>query len=85
MMTKFIASACGLWVCRFREDDTGIIIAAPMPCSVRAATSIGTFTDKPQTIEERVNSVTAIANTRRVPKRSAIQPLTGMQTARLRM
>ena len=39
--------------------------------------------DIPQSNEPRVNRPMAEANTRRVPKRSAIQPLTGMKTARL--
>ena len=64
---------------------TGIIIAALAPCRMRAATSIGTLSDRPQRIEASVNSPTAVAYTRRVPKRSASQPLTGMKSARLRM
>ena len=39
----------------------------------------------PQNTEEIVKTAMAMANTRRVPYRSAIQPLTGMQTARLRI
>ena len=64
---------------------TGIIIAAPKPCRMRAATSIGTLSDRPHRTDASVNSATANANTRRVPYLSAIQPLTGMPTARLRM
>jgi hypothetical protein len=49
------------------------------------ATSIGALTARPQRIDASVKSATAVANTRRVPKRSAIHPLAGMQTARLTM
>ncbi len=62
---------------------TGVIIAPPIPCKMRDATSIGTFTESPHASDPSVNSATATANTRRVPKRSAIQPLIGMKTARL--
>ncbi len=39
--------------------------------------------EMPQRIEPIVKMPIADANTRRVPKRSAIQPLIGMKTARL--
>jgi hypothetical protein len=39
--------------------------------------------DMPQRKDPRVNRPIADANTRRVPNRSAIQPLIGMKTARL--
>jgi hypothetical protein len=61
---------------------TGVIIAPPMPCTTRAATSMWLFTASPQSNEPSVNSETAQVNTRRVPNRSAIQPLMGMNTAR---
>ncbi len=41
--------------------------------------------DSPHSSEPVVNSPMAEANTRRVPKRFAIQPLIGMNTARLRV
>ena len=85
MMTKFIAtnrSAFGN-VRTMARRPTGIIIAAPMPCRTRVATSIGALTASPHRIEDSVKMATAVENTRRVPKRSAIQPLAGMQTARL--
>ncbi len=87
MITKFIAdsnSALGK-VRMMVKRPTGIIMAAPIPCKMRAATSIGTFNDRPHSKEERVKTTTAELNTRRVPKRSAIQPLMGMHTARLNM
>ena len=87
MMTKFIAiNSSDLGKVRMiASRPTGIIIAAPMPCRILAATSIGTLMDSPHRIEEIVKMVTALPNTRRVPNPSAIQPLTGMQTARLRI
>ena len=36
---------------------------------------------KPQPIEPIVNTIIAVENTRRAPKRSAVQPLTGRNTA----
>ena len=41
------------------------------------------FVDNPHNNDPSVNSPIAEANTRRVPNRSAIQPLIGMNTARL--
>lgn len=64
---------------------TGIIMAAPIPCKMRAATSIGTLTDRPLSTDENVKIATAALNTLRVPNRSAIQPLTGMQRASVKM
>ena len=43
--------------------------------------SIGLFSASPQASEPRVNKVTAHRKTCFVPKRSAIQPLIGMNTA----
>ena len=87
MITKFIAiSNSDLGKVRMIVSlPTGIIIAAPIPCRMRAATSIGTLSERPQRIDDKVKIATALLNTRRVPKRSAIQPLIGMHTARLRM
>jgi len=87
MMTKFIATnSSDLGNVRMiASRPTGVIMAAPKPCRMRAATSMGTLTASPQSTEATVNNATANANTRRVPYRSAIQPLIGMPTARLRM
>lgn len=63
---------------------TGIIIAAPMPCRMRAAASIGTLIDRPQRIDARLDNATAALNNRRVPGESTSPP-TRMHTARLRM
>ena len=86
-MTKFIAARSSLRgkVRMIASRPTGIIIAAPTPCRMRAATSIGGLVARPHNIDDSTNSATALENTRRVPKRSAIQPLTGMHSARLRM
>ncbi len=62
---------------------TGIIMAPPMPWTTRQATSISMLVESPHRMEPRVKSPIAEAKTRRVPKRSAIQPLIGMNTARL--
>ena len=62
---------------------TGTIIAPPQPCRTRQATSRWILLDIPHRNDPRVKSPIAEANTRRVPNRSAIQPLMGMNTARL--
>ena len=62
---------------------TGTIIAPPIPCTIRATTSIGSEFDSPQAIEPSVNTTIAPLNTWRAPKRSAVHPLIGMKTARL--
>ena len=61
--------------------ETGTIMAPPMPCTTRAATSCGRETDMAQSTEPTVNSVTAERKVRRVPKVSASQPLRGMSRA----
>jgi hypothetical protein len=62
---------------------TGTIIAPPQPCKMRQATSTWMLLDIPHRKDPKVNRPIAEANTRRVPNRSAIQPLIGMKTARL--
>ena len=62
---------------------TGSIMAPPQPCSTRQATSTWMLLESPQRNEPSVKMPIADANTRRVPKRLAIQPLMGMNTARL--
>ncbi len=53
MMTKFIAtSSSDLGNVRMMASrPTGVIIAAPKPCRMRAATSIGTLTASPQSTD----------------------------------
>lgn len=60
---------------------TGVIIAPPMPCRMRANTKSVTEVESAQPTEPTMNTPTAIANTMRAPKRSAVQPLAGMNTA----
>ena len=69
MMTKFIAISSSDFgkVRMIARRPTGVIMAAPRPCRMRAATSIGTLTDNPQSTEASVKIATASANTRRVP------------------
>src|SRR5579871_4447763 len=62
---------------------TGTIKAPPIPWTMRAPTRAGSDVAMPQPIEPSVNTMMARLNTRRAPKRSAVQPLTGMKTARL--
>jgi hypothetical protein len=60
---------------------TGTIMAPPIPCRMRAAVNWPTLCDRPHRIDARVNTTMAVAKTEREPKRSATQPLTGMNTA----
>ena len=60
---------------------TGVIIAPPMPCTMRAQTNCVSDCDSAQPIEPITNTVMAARNTLRAPKRSAVQPLAGMQMA----
>ena len=62
---------------------TGTIMAPPQPCRMRQATRTWMLLEIPQSNDPSVNRPMAEANTRRVPNRSAIQPLIGMNTARL--
>src|SRR5262249_40362334 len=63
------------------EPATGVIIAPPMPCTMRAATNSLSEPDNAQPIEPSMNTAMAARNTVRAPKRSAVQPLIGMITA----
>jgi hypothetical protein len=67
------------------KRPTGTIIDPPQPWRMRQATSRWMLLDMPQRNDPRVKMPIAEANTRRVPKRSAIHPLIGMKTARLRV
>src|SRR5580700_7129301 len=62
---------------------TGVIIAPPNPCRPRITSIIGRLDDKPHRADPAAKIAIATQNTTRVPSRSAIQPLTGMKTARL--
>ncbi len=56
------------------ESAAGERIAAPRPCTARAAISIPSELDRPQASEAAVNSATPTMNTRRRPSRSAARP-----------
>ncbi len=60
---------------------TGTIIAPPMPCTNRPATSAPSESLSAQPTEPSRNTAIADTNVARAPKRSATQPLTGMKTA----
>ena len=60
---------------------TGVIMAPPMPCTMRATTKSVSELDSAQPIEPSTNTAIAARNTVRAPKRSAVQPLAGMNTA----
>ena len=60
---------------------TGVIMAPPMPSTMRATTKWASDCDSAQPIEPSMNTAMAARNTVRAPKRSAVQPLTGMKTA----
>ena len=60
---------------------TGVIIAPPKPCTMRAITKSVTEEDIAQPIDPDMKTPTAALNTSRAPNRSAVQPLAGMNTA----
>ena len=59
---------------------TGTIMAPPMPCTIRAATSAPKLSAAPQAAEAALKTTIAIRKTRLAPKRSATQPEAGMKT-----
>jgi hypothetical protein len=61
---------------------TGTIMAPPIPCRMRAATSVASPLAWPHRMDPSVNSAMAPQNTVREPNRSATLPLAGMNTAR---
>ena len=85
MVSQAIAatSSCRGAVRSSTSRPTGTIMAPPMPCSIRAPTRKPSVSARPHSIEPMVNTAMAARNTVRVPYRSAIQPLAGMNTARL--
>ncbi len=60
---------------------TGVIMAPPIPCTMRAITKSVTEDDSAQPIDPTMKTATATLKTVRGPKRSAVQPLAGMKTA----
>jgi len=63
---------------------TGTIIAPPKPCTARAMIKPSSVSVKAQAKEASVKTAIASRNTCRAPKRSAIQPLIGIKTAKLK-
>ena len=60
---------------------TGVIIAPPMPWKTRASTNWSSEREAAQPIEPSTKTQMAKRKTLRAPKRSAVQPLAGMQMA----
>jgi len=60
---------------------TGVIMAPPMPCRMRAMTKSVSELDSAQPIEPIMKTAMATRNTVEAPKRSAVQPDAGMNTA----
>jgi hypothetical protein len=60
---------------------TGVIMAPPMPCTMRATTKPASEFAKAQPFEPSTKIPIAVENTVRAPNRSATQPLAGMNTA----
>ena len=60
---------------------TGTIIAPPAPWTMRSATSSASVVLNAQPSEAAVKIAMADRKTRRGPKRTVIQPLSGMSTA----
>ena len=60
---------------------TGTIIAPPAPCTMRRTTSSGSVVLSAQPSDARLKIAMADRKTRRGPKRSTIQPLSGISTA----
>ena len=62
---------------------TGTIMAPPIPCTARQNTNSPSELEYAQPMEAAMNTVSASRNVVQAPTRSATQPLTGMNTARL--
>jgi hypothetical protein len=56
------------------ERAVGVMIAAPTPCTARAASSAAGAQESPQRSDAVVNNATPTMNTRRRPRRSAARP-----------
>ena len=66
---------------RMTSRPTGVIIAPPIPWTMRETTKSPRPLAKPQVIEPSMKMPSATRKIVFAPKRSAIQPLTGMNTA----
>ena len=83
MVTQIIATTSSrLSTVRTRiSRATGVIMAPPTPSTMRAITNWVSDCDSAQPIEPEMNTRMARRNTLRAPKRSAVQPDTGRNTA----
>ena len=63
------------------KRPTGVIMAPPAPWTMRASTNSWSECEAAQPIEPSTKTPIAARNTLRVPNRSAVQPLAGMQIA----
>ena len=66
---------------RMTRRPTGTIMAPPMPWTMRNRTKSSSEWAKPHAAEPMVNTTIAARKMVRAPKRSASQPLKGMNTA----
>ena len=64
---------------------TGINMAAPMPCTTRAAIKAANWLETAHSSEPMANKTKDAVNTRRVPQRSASQPEAGISSAMVRV
>ena len=62
---------------------TGTIMAPPSPCTARQNTNCPSVPENAQPIDAAMNTASASLKVVHDPNRSATQPLTGMNTARL--
>ena len=69
------------WLRSTARRPTGSIIAPPTPCTTRAAIKKPRLGESAHSTEPSTNKAIAHMNTRRVPKRSAIQPEAGISIA----
>jgi hypothetical protein len=60
---------------------TGVIMEPPAPCTIWASTNSSSECEAAQPIELSTNTQITARKTLRVPNRSAVQPLAGMQIA----
>ncbi len=72
---------CGPAVWASTLIPTGMIIPPPMPWSTRKTISDSADQARPQSAEPMPNSATDTIHTRLAPKRSDIQPVSGITTA----
>src|SRR4029079_3728498 len=74
MPSALLRSAPSANVVATIDSAVGVMIAAAMPCTTRAATSASTDPASPHASEASANSAVPVMNTRRRPSRSAARP-----------